>query len=118
MPRAQSRNFSGHIELDPNDATAHHWFANHSLSATGQIEREITEIKRALELDPLSLIINTNVGQAYIYANRFDEAIAQLRKTVEMDESFYFAHWHPGLKPWNLRDRIRKPLLSIKRQWP
>ena len=88
--------FQRAIELDPNDATAHHWFANHSLSATGQIEREITEIKRALELDPLSLIINTNVGQAYIYANRFDEAIAQLRKTVEMDESFYFAHWILG----------------------
>jgi Predicted integral membrane protein len=88
--------FQRAIELDPNDATAHHWFANHSLSATGQIGREITEIQRALELDPLSLIINTNLGQAYIYANRFDEAIAQLRKTVEMDEGFYFAHWILG----------------------
>ena len=88
--------FQRAIELDPNNATAHHWFANHSLSATGQIEREITEMQRALELDPLSLIINTNVGQAYIYANRFDEAIAQLRRTVEMGESFYFAHWMLG----------------------
>ena len=50
-------------------------------------------MKRALELDPLSMIINTNLGQAYIYASRFDEAIAQLRKTVEMDDgSFYFSH--------------------------
>ena len=88
--------FQRAIELDPNDATAHHWFANHSLSATGQTEREIAEMKRALELDPLSMIINTNLGQAYIYANRFDEAIVQLRKTVEMDNSFYFAHWILG----------------------
>ena len=84
--------FERAIQLKPNDATAHHWLANHSLAASGQTEREISEMKRALELDPLSLIINTNLGQAYIYANRFDEAIAQLRKTIEMDGSFYFAH--------------------------
>jgi TolB-like protein/Tfp pilus assembly protein PilF len=88
--------FERAIELDPNDATAHHWFANHSLSATGQTGREITEMKRAVELDPLSLIINTNLGQAYIYANRFEEAIAQLRKTIEMGESFYFVHYLLG----------------------
>jgi TolB-like protein/Flp pilus assembly protein TadD len=88
--------FQRAIELDPNDATAHHWFANHSLSATGQIERQIAEMKRALELDPLSKIINANVAQAYIYASRFDDAIGQLRKTVEMDEGFYFAHYMLG----------------------
>jgi TolB-like protein/Flp pilus assembly protein TadD len=88
--------FERAIKLDPNDATAHHWFANHSLSATGQIDREIAEMKHALELDPLSFIINTNLGQAYIYANRFDEAIAQLRRTVEMDSGFYFTHYILG----------------------
>ena len=84
--------FERAIQLKPNDATAHHWLANHSLAASGQTDREISEMKRALELDPLSLIINTNLGQAFVYASRFDEAIAQLRKTIEMDGSFYFAH--------------------------
>ena len=88
--------FERAIELDPNNATAHHWFANHSLAAAGQTEREIAEMKRALELDPLSLIINTNLGEAYIYAHRYDDAIAQLRKTVEMDAGFYFAHYMLG----------------------
>jgi TolB-like protein/Flp pilus assembly protein TadD len=88
--------FERAIELDPNNATAHHWFANHSLSAAGQTEREIAEMKRALELDPLSLIINTNVGEAYIYAHRYDDAIAQLHKTVEMDGGFYFARYLLG----------------------
>ena len=87
--------FQRAIELDPNNAMAHHWFA-FSLSATGQIEREMTEMRRALELDPLSLIINTDVGQAYIYAHRFDDAITQLRRTLEMDSSFYFAHYMLG----------------------
>jgi TolB-like protein/Flp pilus assembly protein TadD len=82
------------IQLNPNDATAHHWLANHALSALGQSENEIAEMKRALELDPLSLIINANLGAAYIHARRFDEAIAQLRKTVEMEGGFYFARYN------------------------
>jgi TolB-like protein/Flp pilus assembly protein TadD len=85
------------IQLNPNDATAHHWLANHALSALGQSENEIAEMKRALELDPLSLIINANLGWAYIYARRFDEAIAQLRKTVELDGGFYYARYNLAL---------------------
>jgi TolB-like protein/Flp pilus assembly protein TadD len=85
------------IQLNPNDATAHHWLANDSLSALGQSENEIAEMKRALELDPLSLIINVNLGAAYIHARRFDEAIAQLRKTVEMDGGFYYGRYNLAL---------------------
>jgi TolB-like protein/Flp pilus assembly protein TadD len=85
------------IQLNPNDATAHHWLANDTLSALGQSENEIAEMKRALELDPLSLIINSNLGAAYIHARRFDDAIAQLRKTVEMDGGFYFARYNLAL---------------------
>src|SRR5205814_9720105 len=50
------------------------------------------EGKRAAELDPLSLVINTDLGSNYCYARRYDEAIAQLRKTLEMDPGFYIAH--------------------------
>ncbi|HSC11737.1 MAG TPA: tetratricopeptide repeat protein [Rhodanobacteraceae bacterium] len=88
--------FERAIRLNPNDATAHHWLANHSFSTLGQVDREIAGMKRALELDPLSLIINSNLGQAYVYARRFDDAIAQLRKTVEMDDAFYLAHYLLG----------------------
>jgi tetratricopeptide (TPR) repeat protein len=66
------------------------------LSALGQFERAIAEGKRAVELDPLSLIINTNLGQDFFYARRYDEAIAHLHKTIEMDPRFYFAHWALG----------------------
>jgi tetratricopeptide (TPR) repeat protein len=84
------------IQLNPNDATAHHWLAVDTFASTGQHERELAEMKRALELDPLSLIINSNLGVAYIHAGRLDEAIAQLRKTMEMDSSFYIARCHYG----------------------
>jgi TolB-like protein/Flp pilus assembly protein TadD len=84
------------IQLNPNDATAHHWLGNDALAAVGETEREMIEMKRALELDPLSLIINTNLGWAYMHAGRSDEAIAQLRKTVEMDGNFYYARFTLG----------------------
>src|SRR5262249_25428408 len=44
-----------------------------------------------VELDPLSLIINADLGMTYYFARRYDEAIAQHRKTLEMDPGFYFA---------------------------
>jgi adenylate cyclase len=82
------------LELNPNDATARQWFANDTLANIGQTEHEIAELKRAVELDPLSLVINSNLGVAYIHAGRLDEAIAQLRKTVELDGTFYYSRYN------------------------
>jgi len=82
------------LQLNPNDATARQWFANDTLANVGQTEREIAELKRAVELDPLSLVINSNLGVAYIHAGRLDDAIAQLRKTVELDGAFYYARYN------------------------
>jgi serine/threonine-protein kinase len=81
------------IQLNPNDATAHQWFANDTLANIGQNERELAVMKRAMELDPLSLVINANLGWAYIHLGRLDEAVAQLRKTMEMDGAFYYARY-------------------------
>ena len=92
-----TKEFERAIQLNPNDATAHHWFGNQLLANTGQHERELVEVKRALELDPLSLVINTNFGVAFLNQGRIDEGIAQLRKTVEMDGSFYYARENLGL---------------------
>ncbi len=63
----------------------------------GQFDRAIAEGKRAVELDPLSLVINASLGEDYFTARRYDEAIAQLRKTIEMDPRFYLAHWDLGV---------------------
>ena len=79
------------IQLNPNDATAHHWFGAGVLAATGDQARELAELQRALELDPLSLIIQTNLGMAYIHNHRYDEAIAHFRKALELDRTFFYA---------------------------
>src|SRR5437868_3742328 len=87
-----NREFQRAIELNPNYAIAHQQYGNITLSALGRFEDAIAEGKRAVELDPLSLVINTDLGSNYNYARRYDEAIAQLRKTLEMDAGFYIAH--------------------------
>jgi tetratricopeptide (TPR) repeat protein len=91
--------------LNPNDATAHHWFGAEVLAATGEQVRELAELKRALELDPLSLIIQTNLGYAYLHNGRIDEAIAHFRKAIELDGTFHYAYRSYGLA-LELQDKI------------
>ena len=79
------------LQLNPNDSTALHWSGMVHVGL-GQSERAIAELRRGVEIDPLSLIINTNLAVALIRARRLDEAIVQLRKTMEMDASFAYAH--------------------------
>ncbi len=59
----------------------------------GRNEEAVAEIKRAQELDPLSLIINSMVGVAYMENRQYDQAVEQLRKTIEMDANFSRAHF-------------------------
>src|SRR6266849_3477090 len=90
-----TREFQRAIELNPNYATAHHWFSL-GLASLGRFDDAIAEGKRAVELDPLSLVINADLGADYYLARRYDEAIAQQRKTLEMDPGFYYAHFILG----------------------
>jgi tetratricopeptide (TPR) repeat protein len=90
------REFQRAIELNPSYATAHHWHAV-ALVTMGRSEEAITESKRALELDPLSLIINRDLGQVFYLARHYDQAIEQYRKTLELDPNFARAHGFLGL---------------------
>jgi tetratricopeptide (TPR) repeat protein len=94
---AAEKAFKRSIELKPDYATAHEWYAIHYLIGTGRLEEAIQEMKKALELEPASLIMNTFMGATLYYAGRYDEAIDQCRRTIEMDPNFAVAHWHLGL---------------------
>jgi DNA-binding winged helix-turn-helix (wHTH) protein/tetratricopeptide (TPR) repeat protein len=84
---AAEENFRRSIELKPNYPTAHHWYGE-SLLAQGRFEESIAEMKRALELDPLSLPINTDLAQSFFFSRRYDLCEEQMRKTLEMDQNF------------------------------
>ncbi len=92
-----TREYKRAIELKPNDADAHHWFSNDSLAALGQFDEAIAEGKRSVELDPLSIVINADLGETFFYARRFDESVAQLRKTLEIDPTSFYAHDNLGI---------------------
>lgn len=88
---AGGKEFQRAIELNPGYATAHHWYAWH-LSLLGRFDEAITEMRKAENLDPLSLIINADLAELLGLAHSYDESIGQSRKTIEMDPNFALAH--------------------------
>ncbi len=90
------REFNRGLDLDPQDAMGRNWHGGY-LSLLGRHDEAIAEHERALELDPLSLIVNANLTRALYWARRYDEAIAQARKTLELDPGFGVAlFWLEG----------------------
>ena len=68
----------------------------------GRQEEAIAENRKALDLDPLSLIINMESGLPYYLERRYDEAITYFRKTLEMEPNFGLAHCVLG---WALEEK-------------
>jgi len=94
---ASEREFKRAIELNPHYAVAHHWYGSVLLSAQGRFDEALASERRALELEPLSLVINSNLGFICYQAGRFDEAKGHLLRTLEMDDNFVYARFHLGL---------------------
>ncbi len=76
------------ISLSPNDATTHYLYAYTCLLPQKQLDEALTEFRRALDLDPLSPIINTNYATALMITGKYDEAEAQFRHTQQIDANF------------------------------
>ena len=93
---AAEAEFKRAIELSPNFANAHDGYGFY-LKATGQHEAAIESCKRAQELEPLSLFLSLSLGWAYYFARRYDEALKQSAKVLDMDPNFGFAYWHRGM---------------------
>jgi TolB-like protein/DNA-binding winged helix-turn-helix (wHTH) protein/Flp pilus assembly protein TadD len=83
------------LKLNPGYATAHHWYAWH-LMVTGRNSEGILELRKAENLDPLSLIISADVADALSIAHRYDQSVQQSKKTLELDPSFAVAHYELG----------------------
>jgi DNA-binding winged helix-turn-helix (wHTH) protein/TolB-like protein/Tfp pilus assembly protein PilF len=77
------------IELDPNNADAHHRYA-YFLLRLGRFDESLQKAAKALELNPLSPIVQSNIGMTYLFAHRYPEAIEQLEKTASENPQFAF----------------------------
>ena len=89
------REYQRALELNPNYPTAQNWYAEF-LGLMGRSTESITGMRRALELEPLSLMINVELGDMLLFAHQYDQAIEQYRKTLDLDSSFVRAHIQLG----------------------
>ena len=78
------REFKRAIELNPNYAMAHHWYA-HLLMQVGRTDESLAQARLAQELDPLSPFINNGLARQYYLSRQYDKAIAQCRVVMEID---------------------------------
>jgi adenylate cyclase len=79
------------LELNPSYATAHFWRATHYM-AHGRISDSLTQVRKAVDLDPLSMIILTDAARDLYLARRYDESIDQYQRSLEVDPNFPIAH--------------------------
>ena len=85
------REFRRAVELDPNYALGHSFYAWH-LAAMARFDESIAEDRRALELDPLSPAVNADLGWDFYLARRYGEAIEQLLKAVDLEPNYWVSH--------------------------
>src|SRR5437016_12116369 len=79
------REFKRSLELDVNLAITHYRYAWVYLSPLGRHDEAIAEMRRAMDLEPLSLVQGANFAAVYLYARQFDKALDQARKTYDLD---------------------------------
>jgi serine/threonine protein kinase/Tfp pilus assembly protein PilF len=85
--------FKRALELNPNSAPTHYFYAVALLAPQNRIEEALQHYRTALSLDPLSSIVNANYAMAYMQARRYPEALAEFQKVLARDPNFYPAHY-------------------------
>ena len=107
---AAETDFKRAIALSPNYASAHQWYGMY-LCNRGRFDDGIAELGRAQELDPLSLVIEANVGRCYYYARRYNQALELLGPLARREPDYWIVHAILGqtyLAMGQLDDAIRE----------
>jgi tetratricopeptide (TPR) repeat protein len=91
--REAEENFRTAVKLSPSYATAHHWYAI-LLGIEGRNDEAEAEMKRALEINPLSPNFLADLGEIYYFRRDYEKAEEYCRRALEIDPDFPFAHGH------------------------
>jgi serine/threonine-protein kinase len=102
------------IALNPNEALFYDWYAEY-LMAVGKANESIDNIERARDLDPFSIVINSDVGKLLFFARLYDQAEAQLKETLRMDPAFMQAHVWLGTV-YLMKHRFDEAIAEFKRE--
>ena len=88
--------FQRAIDLNPNYAIAHDWYAS-DLLATGRCGEALEQARRAQGLDPLSFVINDKLGRVYYSCGQYQQAISTLQKVLNLDPNYARARARLGV---------------------
>jgi len=105
--------FQRALELDPNYVSTHHWYSN-LLRDYGFYDAGMKEIEDAIRLDPLSAVLQVNLGTVLFELGRPEEALAQFRKVIEMDVDFPLPYWCIGGIYWTYSGQLDEALIWFK----
>lgn len=95
--------FKKALALDPDDATTHAWYAENIGTIGGREQEALAEVNLAHQLDPLSPVINYDLGNIHILARRYDEGIAVCKKLADENPTFAMAHYCLSDAYWGKR---------------
>ena len=90
------KEFTRALEINPGYADGHQMYSYFLSQGMGRYEEALAEMRRAQELDPLSLEKNAGIGDILYYQRRYDQATEHYQKVLEMDPNSGFAHWALG----------------------
>ncbi len=111
--KAAEVEFKQAVELNPGDPTAHHWYALH-LARLRRFPEAQQEMRMALDLDPLSVIIQTDAAEVAYYAHKPVEAEAAVLRALELDPNFAEAHSVLG-KVYEMKGQFKNALVEAQR---
>jgi tetratricopeptide (TPR) repeat protein len=107
------REFKRALALNPNYATAHGWYGLY-LNESGRFTEALAETRRAQELDPLSLVIEVNVGRSYYFARQFDKALETLQDLLRREPDYWIVHAILG-QTYLAQDRFSDAIREMER---
>ena len=100
------------IALNPNYATAHHFYADF-LKGMGRFDEALEQIREAQALDPLSIAISSGVGHVLYLSRRYDEAIDAYRHSLQLDPKSVLARLWFG-RPFLQKGMFDEAIHEIK----
>jgi TolB-like protein/DNA-binding winged helix-turn-helix (wHTH) protein/tetratricopeptide (TPR) repeat protein len=93
---AAEKEFQRAMQLNPNYAPAHHWYAE-QLVCLGRAEEAYAEIQKSAAVAPLSLVSNSQVALYHYYARQYDRVIEIANRMIELDPDFPLGHMWLGM---------------------
>ena len=110
---AAEASFRRAIAVAPAYPTGHQWFGDF-LWSQGRLQEALEQMQQAQRLDPLSLVIGTEVGQTYYLMRQYDKAEAQLRATLQLDPNYPHGLYIIGLV-YLQQHRYREAIEALRR---